>query len=106
MSPSEPPILYQYVTPPDSQSSKSRWRNSTLASSITSVETYHKADELMDIFRLAVREAQVDSHRRGVSNVYYFDGTRYYELPSGEMTQSPQLGRQTDGAEQPDAAES
>lgn len=60
-----------------------------MASSITNVETYWKTDELMDIFRSAVREAQDQSRRRGVPNVYYFDGERYFELPSGEMIQSP-----------------
>ena len=75
-----------------------------MASSSTNLETYQKADELMDIFRSAVREAQVESHKLGVSNVYYFDGTRYFELPSGEITQSPQVGRDAIGAEQTDAA--
>jgi hypothetical protein len=67
--------------------------------------TYHKIDDLMDIFRLAVREAQTDSHRRGVANVYYFGSARYFELPSGQIVQSPPTDRQPGGAEQSDTAE-
>ena len=52
------------------------------------IETYHKTDELLNVFRAAVKEAQEDSHKRGVANVYYFDGVRYFEFPDGETTQS------------------
>ena len=71
-----------------------------MANSITSLEAYQKTDELMDIFRLAVKEAQIESHHRGVPNVYYFDGNRYFELPSGEITQRSPVDRQANGAEQ------
>ena len=70
-----------------------------MANSTTSLEAYQKTDELMDIFRLAVKEAQLESHHRGVSNVYYFDGNRYFELPSGKFTQTPPACLQANGAE-------
>lgn len=56
-----------------------------MASSITNLKTYQQADELMAIFRSAVKEAQSESRRQGVPNVYYFDGKRYFELPTGEL---------------------
>jgi len=52
------------------------------------IETYHTTDTLLNVFRAAVKEAQDDSRRRGVANVYYFDGVRYFEFPDGEITQS------------------
>lgn len=67
----------------------------------TNIETYQKTDELLNVFRAAVREAQADSHNRGVANVYYFDGVRYFEFPDGEITQA----ETRNGAEQSDAAE-
>ncbi len=60
-----------------------------MASSITDIETYQKADELMDIFRAAVSDAQAESREMGVANVYYQNGKRYFELPSGEIRQVP-----------------
>lgn len=66
------------------------------------IETYRKTDALLNVFRAAVREAQEDSRKRGVANVYYFDGVRYFELPNGEITRCPQTGN---GAEQTDAPE-
>jgi len=73
-----------------------------MANSTTSLEAYQKTDELMDVFRLAVKEAQIESHHRGVPNVYYFDGNRYFELPSGKITQKPPVYLQGNGAEQSD----
>ena len=54
------------------------------------IETYRKTDELLNIFRAAVREAREDSHRQGVPNVYYFDGVRYFEFPNGEISRLPE----------------
>ena len=57
-----------------------------MASSITEIETYHRGDEMMEVFRNAVREAQAESRRLGVANVYCHEGQIYYELPNGEIT--------------------
>ena len=48
--------------------------------------TYQKIDELMRVCRSAVREAQAESRRLGVANVYSFDDQLYYELPNGEYS--------------------
>lgn len=69
-----------------------------MASSITNLETYQKADELIAAFRTAVRDAQAESHALGVANVYYLDGVRYFELPDGTITQTEQPAAQPDGA--------
>ena len=66
----------------------------------TDLDTYRRTDEILDVFRTAVREAQSDSHHQGVANVYYFDGKRYFELPSGDITQTPQFTLVSNGAEQ------
>lgn len=76
-----------------------------MANSTTSLEAYQKTDELMDVFRLAVKEAQIESHHRGVPNVYYFDGNRYFELPSGKITQTSPVCLQANGAEESDEPE-
>jgi len=55
---------------------------------LQSVETYQKVDELMRVFRSAVREAQAESRRLGVANVYSFDDQLYYELPNGEFSRT------------------
>jgi hypothetical protein len=56
------------------------------------VETFLKADEIMRIFRTAVRKAQEESRRLGVANVYSINGRIYYELPDGEITRVPPKG--------------
>lgn len=38
------------------------------------------------IFGQAVREAQEESRRMGVPNVYTINGIIHYELPNGELT--------------------
>jgi hypothetical protein len=50
------------------------------------LETYARADELIRIFRQGVREAQEESRRLGVPNVYFINGHTYYELPNGELS--------------------
>lgn len=56
------------------------------------LETYQMADDFIRIFRTAVREAQEESRRLGVPNVYSYNGQIYYELPSGELTRTPPEG--------------
>jgi hypothetical protein len=50
---------------------------------------YKKADEFVRIGRLAVKEAQEESRRLGVANVYFINGRTYYELPNGEYSLTP-----------------
>lgn len=52
--------------------------------------SYEKLSEQVDrdleLFREAVREAQDESRRLGVPNVYFINERTYYELPNGELT--------------------
>jgi hypothetical protein len=59
---------------------------------LLSPEIYRKTDDFIRIFRTAVREAQEESRRLGVPNVYSYNGQIYYELPSGELTRTPPEG--------------
>lgn len=57
-----------------------------MAEVLQDMDTYQRVDELMRVCRSAVREAQAESRRLGVANVYSFDGQLYYELPNGEFS--------------------
>jgi hypothetical protein len=56
------------------------------------IETFLKADEMMRVFRTAVRKAREEHRRLGVANVYSINGQIYYELPNGEITRTPPEG--------------
>jgi hypothetical protein len=49
-------------------------------------ETYARIDELVRLGGIAVAEAQDDSRRLGVPNVYSINGRIYYETPAGELS--------------------
>ena len=51
-----------------------------------SLEAYHEATEFQRIGNRAVRKAQEESRRKGVPNIYFHNGTLYYELPDGRLT--------------------
>ena len=51
-----------------------------------SAEGYARAAEMTRIFGEAVREAQEESRRLGVPNVYTINGVIHYELPDGTLT--------------------
>lgn len=59
-------------------------------------ETYREARELLRIGNLAVREAQEESRRLGVPNVYSINGIIYFELPNGELSREDPY-KKTDG---------
>jgi len=54
--------------------------------------TQQRASEYLRVMRLAVEEAQAESRRLGVPNVYTINGRIYYELPDGELTLTPPPG--------------
>jgi len=56
------------------------------------LKAYQRGDEIMRVLRQAVREAQAESRRLGVANVYSINGKRYFELPDGTYTQTPPEG--------------
>lgn len=51
-----------------------------------SPEAFRRLAELTKIGREAVREAQEESRRLGVPNVYTINGVIHYELPDGSLT--------------------
>lgn len=51
-------------------------------------ETYATADELIRLGRIAVNDAQAESRRLGVPNVYSINGHIYYETRSGELSKA------------------
>ena len=60
-----------------------------MADVLNNIDTFTKADELMRIFRSAVRKALAENRRLGVANVYSFNGERYFELPTGDYSRTP-----------------
>lgn len=61
---------------------------------LLSIKTYRQATEFQRIGSRAVRKAQEESRRLGVPNVYFHNGTLYYELPDGSLTTIDPLGHQ------------
>jgi len=59
-----------------------------MAGPLNDLETYQRVDELVRVFRSAVRKAQAESRRLGVPNVYSINGQLYYELPNGDYTRT------------------
>ena len=49
-------------------------------------ETYATIDELIRLGNIAVANAQNESRRLGVPNVYSINGRLYYETPTGELS--------------------
>jgi hypothetical protein len=61
------------------------------------LEMYEKSDEFVRIARLAVKEAQEESRRLGVANVYFINGRTYYEMPNGELSLTPPPRKKASG---------
>ncbi len=51
-----------------------------------SLETYKQAHEFLRIATRAAKRAQEENRKKGIPNVYSFNGHIYYELPNGELT--------------------
>jgi len=49
-------------------------------------KTYANIDELIRLGSIAVNDAQNDSRRLQVPNVYSINGRIYYETPTGELS--------------------
>lgn len=57
-------------------------------------ETYATIDEIVRVGNRAVANAQDESRRLGVPNVYSINGRLYYETPTGELsTTDPYVAR-------------
>lgn len=53
---------------------------------LLTAETYATIDELIRLGSIAVAQAQDDSRRLGIPNVYSINGRIYYETPAGELS--------------------
>lgn len=71
-----------------------------MADALTDLAVYQKVDELMRVCRAAVREAQAESRRLGVPNVYQIGDRILYELPNGELVSQPPPSRRLSPPEQ------
>ena len=56
-----------------------------------SLETYKQALELLRIGNRAAKRAQEENRKKGIPNVYSYNGHIYYELPNGELTKEDPL---------------
>ena len=65
-----------------------------------SLETHKWAREMLRIGNRAVKRAQEENRKKGIPNVYDFNGHLYYELPNGELTKEDPLSQETDSNEE------
>lgn len=52
-----------------------------------------QVQEFLRIGNRAVKKAQDENRKKGIPNVYDFNGHLYYELPNGELTKTDPLLR-------------
>ena len=65
-----------------------------------SLETHKWTREMLRIGNRAVKKAQEENRKKGIPNVYDFNGHLYYELPNGELTKEDPLSKETDSREE------
>jgi hypothetical protein len=67
-----------------------------------SLETYKQARKFLQIANRSAKRAQEENRKKGIPNVYDFNGHRYYELPNGELTKEDPypLLKETDSDEE------
>ena len=67
-----------------------------------SVDIHKQTLELLRIGNRAVKRAQEENRKKGIPNVYDFNGHLYYELPNGELTKEDPypLSKETDSDEE------
>lgn len=53
---------------------------------LKSLDIYKRTLEFLRIGNRAVKRAQEENRKKGIPNVYDFNGHLYYELPNGELT--------------------
>lgn len=69
---------------------------------LDSVDIHKQTLELLRIGNRAVKRAQEENRKKGIPNVYDFNGHLYYELPNGELTKEDPypLSEETDSKEE------
>ncbi len=55
------------------------------------LETYTRMYDFLRIGNRAVKKAQEENRKKGIPNVYSYNGHLYYELPNGELTKENPL---------------
>ena len=55
------------------------------------LETHKQALEFLRIANRAAKRAQEENRKKGIPNVYSFNGHIYYELPNGELTKDEKM---------------
>lgn len=67
-----------------------------------SVDIYEETLKFLRIGNRAVKKAQEENRKKGIPNVYDFNGHLYYELPNGELTKEDPypLSKETDSDEE------
>ena len=68
---------------------------------LNSPNIYKRTLEFLRIGNRAVKRAQEENRKKGIPNVYDFNGHLYYELPNGELTKEDPypLSKETDSKE-------
>ena len=56
-----------------------------------SPDIYKETLEFLRIANRAVKRAQEENRKKGIPNVYSYNGHIYYELPNGELTKEDPL---------------
>ena len=69
---------------------------------LDSVNIHKQTLEFLRIGNRAVKRAQEENRKKGIPNVYDFNGHLYYELPNGELTKEDPypLSKDTDSDEE------
>ena len=65
-----------------------------------SLKTYEWTREMLRIGNRAAKRAQEANRKKGIPNVYDFNGHLYYELPNGELTKEDPFSKKTDSNEE------
>ena len=69
---------------------------------LDSVDIHKQTLEFLRIGNRAAKRAQEENRKKGIPNVYDFNGHLYYELPNGELTKEDPypLSEETDSKEE------
>ncbi len=69
---------------------------------LDSIDIHKETLEFLRIGNRAVKRAQEENRKKGIPNVYDFNGHLYYELPNGELTKEDPypLKKETDAKEE------
>ena len=54
-------------------------------------DIYKQTLEFLRIANRAAKSAQEENRKKGIPNVYSFNGHIYYELPNGELTKDKKI---------------